>query len=276
MKRIIFKNILLAGLFLPVFGRLAAQNAPAPTDAVHLVSGKMYSGIVIEQKPGESIRLWHLPEGDTLLLPMDEIERIVKILPQANTVSTSGPVAAKSSGAGMSMTESKADYNTKRYYVMVHGMTGGGNYSFAGFGVSLSYLLSNHKTSLGLGAHYIGDNSTGNFTLETVQMFPIMAEFRHEFKTSANGRFGTALYCNAGYVVNITGNANDQNGEIEYKNGWALNPGIGLRMNILRNLGLMLDLGWMHHVNRLNWLPPAVQSEQKSWNNFILRGTLFF
>lgn len=64
--------------------RLTAQTSQ---DAVYLTNQKFYQGIVIEQKPGEYIRLLRLPERDTLQFEMDDIDRIVKLMDPARLTS---------------------------------------------------------------------------------------------------------------------------------------------------------------------------------------------
>lgn len=262
--RPIHKKLLLPVLALFLLPALSLSQTPS--DEVHLLSGLVHKGIVIEQKPGESIRLLRLPQGDTLTFAMDEIDRITRILPVAES-QTKPP--------SLNQSPVEPQFNSRQNIVMVQGSIGGGDYSFEGFGLTLSHRLNARgKTWLGLGVHYIGYTDEG---ADAVQIFPLMADFRQEFNRSRNGRFSTQVFLDAGYVFSITGNGADQYGEFKYGNGWAFNPGIAFKINILRNAGLMLDIGWMHHGGPRQWLPPTDEmKDYKNWNNILFRGSLFF
>jgi len=243
--------------------------AQMPTDAVHLLSGQTYEGIVIEQRPGISIQLWHLPQGDTLIFTMDEIERITRILPSFVPSATTD-----------SLTPALLTVPFHRNVVMVHACIGGGDYPFGGLGLTLSRRLGQQgKTWVGFDARYIGNTATGgnDFGIDAIQNFPLLADLRQEFRRSKNGRFSILVFVEVGYVISITGNSVDQYGEIKYGNGWAFHPGIAFKINLSRNAGLMLDLGWMHHTGSRHWLPPAtVPDDVKTWNNGLVRGSIFF
>ena len=168
----------------------------------------------------------------------------------------------------------------KENFLFVSGSIGGGDYPFAGFGLTLSHKSDPEgKSYSGIGVHYIGNTIGGEGALEReeyVQIIPIMLDYRREFSQSASGKFSTYLFLDAGYVFTLTGNEVDQTGEYEYKNGWAINPGISFKFDVFRQGGFMLDLGWMHHSSRLKWLPPSEQTGRKKWNLAMARLSLFF
>jgi len=170
-------------------------------------------------------------------------------------------------------------YNTKKNYVFFSGSLGGGDYPFAGLGLNLGHQLSNGKTMIGAGAHYIGNTGDGSGIggFDPIQVFPLMVDLRHTFTESPDGRFSTLLILDGGYVVSITENGDDDAGnEYEYLNGWAINPGIGFRFNIFKNMGLMIDITWLHHSSPRVWLAPVEKKDHEHWDLGLVRGSVFF
>ena len=177
-----------------------------------------------------------------------------------------------------SIFQSPHSYNTKKNYVFVNGSIGGGDYPFAGFGLNLSHQFFNGNTMAGIGVHYIGNTSDGTWTgIDPVQIIPLMVDIRQTFMESRDGRFATLLIADAGYVISLTGNETDSEGNsFEYLNGWAINPGIGFRYNIFENMGVMLDITWLHHESQRVWLAPVDQMDHKHWDLALIRGSIFF
>lgn len=67
-------------VFLIAIGMLSISNtfAQQGEDVVILKNGIEYSGVIIEQMPGKSIKLTVLPSNDTLVFYMNQIEKIKK------------------------------------------------------------------------------------------------------------------------------------------------------------------------------------------------------
>lgn len=94
------KNILLA-LLLLAFSQSNAQTNDQE-DVVVLKTGKEYTGQIIEQIPGNCIKLLRFPESDTVIFYMTQIEKLKKQNKQAtlqNKVATTEmpPAAASKS-----------------------------------------------------------------------------------------------------------------------------------------------------------------------------------
>ncbi len=130
----------------------------------------------------------------------------------------------------------------------------------------------------GVSFQYIGTTSDGTWSgIDDIQVFPIMLDIRQRFMESKSGRFATFLIVSGGYVVSITGNDEDAEGNsFQYNNGWGINPGIGFRFNIFENVGAMLDLTWFHHSHPREWLPPVEQTDHKHWDVGLARLNIFF
>ena len=167
-------------------------------------------------------------------------------------------------------------YNTKRNFMMLHIGTGGGDYPFASLGLNLGRHFFDGNTILGIGAHYIGNTATVDWIgIDDVQVFPVMLDIRQKFMESQNGRFSSFVTFDGGYVVSITGGDEDEFGPYEFKNGWAINPGVAFRFNVFNNVGIMADLSWMHHGGPKEWTL-IDRNEWKWWDTFWFRGNIFF
>lgn len=187
---------------------------------------------------------------------------------------------------GSSMVYAQADttgqvlqvYNTKKNFVMVNACVGGGDYPFAGLGLSLNRQFFKGNTIAGISFQYIGNTVQGNWTgINDIQMFPIMLDIRQRFMVSPNGQFTTFLIFSGGYVVMDPGSDSDVDGNpFDYKNGWAISPGISFRFNIFKNTGLMVDLTWLHHDSAREWQAPISYSDRKHWDVGLVRGSIFF
>jgi len=183
-------------------------------------------------------------------------------------------LSAQTSGSNKGATQ----YNTKRNIIFLNGSIGGGDYPFAGLGLTLSRQFYDGNTLAGISFQYIGNTWDGSDIggIDPVQIFPLMLDVRQQFTGTRDGRFSTFLIATGGYVISITGNGMNEFGPFEFKNGWAINPGIGFRFNVFENLGLMLDLTWLHHAQGREWLDPVVRKDVKHWNVGLVRGNIFF
>lgn len=256
-------------ILLPVFILIAAQSslfaqAAAAQDAVYLLDARAHQGIIIEQKPGEHIKLLRLPEGDTLQFEMEQIDYIAKIMQKT-------PVQAQAEAEQAP----RPAFNQRQNFLMIHGWTGGGDYAFQGLGISLNHRLA-ERTEVGLGAHYLGQTSTNS--LHDRQTIPLTADFRYAFSRSRNGRFSTHLAISAGYNFTLNRNYFDpgENSELSVSDGLYFSPGVAFRANILPNVGLMIDLGYQLSTGRVSLAETGQELRRKNWNNLAIRGSLFF
>lgn len=237
-----------------------------PVDAVYLKSGESYEGLIIEQKPGDSIQLWRLTENDTLAFSMEEIERITRtILPPEQPV--------------LLVEQPRRPYFSKPNYLYLSAATGGGDYPFLGGGLTLSHRFARYdKAAVGLSVQYIGNREHGYETnrVDFLKIVPVMIDVRHEFSRTHNNRFSTHLFAEGGYAFNFTANASNEYGEFEYGNGWIVHPGVSFQFALLSDFGFFAEIGWVHLTGRRNWLPPVERSDLKAWNTILIRGGVFF
>lgn len=238
-------------------------------DKIFLSDQTAYEGIVIEQKPGEYIRLLRIPEKDTLQIAYENIEKMTRLV--ADETVPGGQIKGKSE-----IRAAAKMYNSRRTYGMVHGVTGGGDYAYAGFGLSFGVNV-NPNFQIGMGVHYFGQLSDPLNT-PSRQTFPLALDLRHTILRSKSGRFSTMLGLSGGVNFTINGDYYDEVlfANMRMGNGYYFNPSIGLRMNILENLGLMLDVGYHYNNSRLLRSDSGNQIGTVDWHNILIRGTLFF
>lgn len=255
------KNCLLAalGLLLP-----ALAPAQKPADEVHLRSGARHQGIVIEQKPGESIRLLRLPQQDTLAFAMEDIERITRILPAEGSPVAQPPAVSAPAGRM---------FNDNPWVVSLHASTGGGTYSVTGFGAAVQKRLSDERALLGIGLQFLADQN--NYGVNTL---PLTLNGAYELTRSKRGRLGSMAFLDLGYSVNFGGNYFDETtlAFVDYGNGLHLNTGIRFRINVLRNTGIWLDAGYLFHNSQLRNADTREKWGVKSWSVFLAKAAVFF
>lgn len=243
--------------------RLSAQGQVAAQDQVFLKTGASYSGIIVEQKPGESIRLWRTAEADTLMFDMETIDRITKIVPLASTATTT-PAAT--------ITPLKT-FNSSPWKVALQAGTGGGDYPVATLGASVYRYFPRQRAWLGLGAQYIGDQSSRG-----TSSLPVFVHGTYELATPWKGRLATGVFAELGYSFNMDERYFDDatQATLRYGNGLHSYAGLRFRVNILRNAGIWADLGYLRHSSRLSFDDTGEKARVQSWNVFLLRGSIFF
>lgn len=258
---------LLAFLLSTTLGAAFAQTQSAAMDVVYLKSGQSYQGIIIEQKPGESIRLLRSAESDTLLFTMDSIDRITKAIPAANAsaVATTTPPTE--------MPAQPRQFNTNSLSVALQVSTGGGDYSVLGFGAIVQKYFPDERAWSGVGLHYLGDQN--NYGVNTM---PIVLHNSYEIVSGAKGRLGTLGFLDLGCAINLSDNYFDELAQttVKYGNGWYFNTGLRFRVNVLKNSGIWLDLGYLFQNSKLRDAETNKKLRTKSWNVFQIKGAVFF
>jgi hypothetical protein len=264
MRNLLFLSILFCAL---TQNPLAAQIAQ---DAVYLNNQMSYQGIVIEQKPGEYIRLLRLPERDTLQFEMDDIDRIVKLMAPAQLTAVGEPDNTSALPA-----KPERKFNQNPYVAMLHSSIGGGKYALLGLGISVARSFED-RMQAGLGIQFIGQTSDNTFPNQRI--LPVTADFRFKVSESPGGRLATMVALSAGCNFSIDNKQFDSgfNADIRISNGVFLNPSLAFRVNILRNMGLMMDFGYQFSSGNIYFIETGELYDRRTWHNFAARGTLFF
>lgn len=285
-------------------------------DRVIMLNDAIHEGIIIEQKPGEHIKLLRLPEKDTLTLAMESIDRLEKIIrersslnhsetsrelintdnptvlkkpaipaapspptapsvpgvPDAPVAPETPPVPEMPDEPGGTFT---AKYNSKAAYIMLHGLLGGGDYAYQGFGLSAGKNVGD-DWQVGLSIHYMGQTSDN--AIPQRQTFPLAVDIRRTIKRSKNSRFSALLSVSSGYNFTVNGDYFSEKYMTQAKigNGLYFNPALAFRFNTTKNTGLMLDLGYQLTTGGLADAQTNDRLESLSWSSFLVRGSFFF
>lgn len=310
---LIITSILCTGI---IYGQYEAE------DRVIMLENTIYEGIIIEQKPGEHIKILRLPEKDTLTLSMESIDRIEKIItersmnsrndqskgmakmqnlsaikeppppfaPETPTAPPAPPVLGtpevpappplpeQPSSLPSSIEQDKTftdKYNTRDTYIMLHGLIGGGDYAYQGFGLSAGKNVGD-TWQLGMSIHYMGQTSDNGIPQR--QTFPLAADIRRTIAQSKSGRTSALLSVSAGYNFTINGNYFSEKymTQAEIGNGLYFNPSLAFRFNTTKNTGLMVDVGYQLTTGGLTDTQSNDRLESLSWSSFLVRGSFFF
>jgi hypothetical protein len=215
MKKFIQNAIFLA--FVLVCNISYGQNNME--DVVYLKNGSVIRGIIIEQVPNQSIKI-QTKDRNVFVFKFDEIEKMTKEnLPVDNSYNNSKATDFKKSGF-INVTE--INYSLGVGDVIV------GNYTYKnvdnsfGFRTINGYQLNEHL-SLGIG---IGIDKYKSATL-----LPITFDAR---ATILKGKVSPVFTANIGYAVGLN----------DVKGGLVINPQIGFKTYISKNVAYLFNVGY--------------------------------
>ncbi|MEM7575557.1 MAG: hypothetical protein AAF433_21815 [Bacteroidota bacterium] len=245
---------------------LNAQEAGQ--DIVHLKNGQSYQGIIIEQKPGQYLRMLVLPDQDTTQLAYADIDRIAR-----EVIVPSEPVQAVSQDSSSSIISPA--YFTNKQWIQIHSYLGAGDYSLGGLGVTISHAL-NQRWLLGAGVHYISQTNERPFRNQ--QFVALSADVKWRFSSSSDNRLATYLVFNGGYHLPFdrTFTVEPFAEEVRVTNTWYFNPSLGFRFNVFRNMGLMFDIGYQLTLADYVSESTGESLTDRNFQNVTFRGTLIF
>jgi len=233
-------------------------------DQVVMEDGRKLDGLIIEQKPGAHLSLWRPDEGDTLVLHMDQIDRILRI---------TAPMISQTDPEKMPEEIKEVKYGTNRFTTLIRGAHGGFTYGFHGAGLAIGMRI-HPGIEIGLGAQYFGEYTNNAFH----QIMPLCLESRFRLYRSKSGRFERLFSLETG--INFSLNKyfwNHERGEfLSIRNGYYLHPALGFKIYLFPNLGLILDLGYQLNTGHLHTYDTKERLGYKRYHNAIVRGSLFF
>jgi hypothetical protein len=235
-------------------------------DQVLMEDGRKLDGLIIEQKPGNYIRLWRLTEGDTITLEMDAIDRILRV-PSSST--TAFPDSSDRTG------KPKKSFGTNRQYGLLRFGAGAGEYGFLGGGIGAGMRV-NQDLEIGIGAQYFGQNGGNSFPSRKI--LPLTMDLRYRLSHSRSGRFSSVLSLETGLAFSMNKDYYDEGRgrQVSIKNGLYVHPAIAFRTYFTPNFGLILDLGFQYNEGRLVANDSGEFLVIKRFSNIIVRGSLFF
>lgn len=304
---LIITSVLLTGM---MYGQYQAE------DKVIMLDNTVHEGIIIEQKPGEHIKILRIPQKDTLTLSMESIDRIEKILtertknPSDNTrsdisnatnpsvpktsVTPPAPPAPPAPKAPMApvpppapemtpdppASQGENGIITSKYNSKdTYIMLHGlmGGGDYAYQGLGLSAgKIIKDTWQIGMSIHYMGQ--TNDSALPQRQTFPLAVDLRRTISRSKNGRTAALVSVSTGYNFTINGDYFSEKymAQAEIGNGFYFNPALAFRFNTTKNTGLMVDVGYQLTTGALIDTQSNDRLESLSWSSFLVRGSFFF
>lgn len=200
---------------------LVSSQTKGP-DIVELKNGQIRQGTIVEQRPGYFLKLLRTPLNDTLTIKYSDIEAL-RITPQKETEETlTNSLDSKN----------KLDVNHNKYSVLIPVFMGTGNWDYYGLGIGVLRKFT-PQIQAGIGFHRT--NSIGNHIEYTSTS--IFGELKYALQQSRNGR--TSLLLSVAIGPNFYA-------YYKLANGIYFSPSIGYRINITKNTGLIIDLGYQY------------------------------
>ncbi len=236
-------------------------------DQIYIDESTRFEGTVIEQKPGEYIRLVEDATTDTLTFEMEQIYKLVRV-----------PVTPETKEKSEEMEPvSTLNFNSNKFALGVHGALGSGDVPFIGMGLGLHYRIR-PNLSIGFVPFFMGENSSspGRRNVQWLKL-PLTVQATYELQSQLNGRGGLYIRSGLGYSITLDGDYKDRDTGMtqSVKNGLYLNPAIGYRINFKKNLSLALDLGYILITDRTtDSLNRTVST--KTWDMAVVSGAIFF
>jgi hypothetical protein len=232
-------------------------------DKIKLKNKTTYTGKLISQKPGESIRFVIQNTQDTISVNMNDIEEISK---------TKGPTEAKP----INNTKASNPYNANSFQTALSYYEGGGDVRFQGFGLSIDYL-KNSSFGLGLSVAYLGETGSSNNRPYQWQKIPLLFVASYDLQKYSNNRSAIYTKVGLGYSFTINGNYFEESSqqEISISNGFAFNPGFGYRFHITKGFGLKTDVSYLLIADQSKFAN-GNKAANLNWNTVVLKLSVFF
>lgn len=252
-----YRLTMIIMVILATFGWTNAQEL----DKVFLLDSTSYTGKVVEQKPGDYIRLAILNTTDTFTFRMVEIDKLIKVPGGTEDLESSIKV--------------EQGFNNNQYFVNLGGSRGGGDVAYSGLGIGIGYRL-NSRLSLGIHAEYLGESGVGISAPYQWQKIPVMAEVRYELQRHYEGRGAIYLHSAIGYSATLDDEFQDPDTGVMFDvtDGVAFKVGLGYRVNIFRNTGLLIDLNYLYIRDETREGNRLIKTNK--WSNFNISAKLFF
>lgn len=250
-------------LLLPILS-IGAIGQLNPTDKIQTRAGKMYQGIIIEQTPGASIKLFRTTEMDTVEIMYPDIARILRVFDQE-------PAAQKPSNPENDYNWWSPCFNCRKTYVMLHFLGAGGDEEilYLGAGLSFGYNIK-RVIQIGLGASVMGSIEQERNARTVV---PLTLDIRYVFSESKRGRGAFLLGFSPGVNVPMYSSAD---ADLQPKAGLFFSGTFGFRFNVTSQFGFLLDFGYMP--NSLNFYSKSSGEylRQQWYQMGMIRGSVFF
>jgi len=235
----------------------AFAQAPAKDqDLISLKNGYQYLGNIVEQQPGKFIKLYRPTQNDTVIIKMEDVEKLSKIFIQTFS-------EKKRTKKDTTLKIGRFN-NKKNIYHFYYSYYRGDVYSNVnGFGLSYSRSFNNNyfaglscngfiNQTKGNGVRYTSVSQYKNKTeyniYYTVNQFQLLFEnkFRISFWKPQNKRITTLLGVNVGYVFDYTTGLSSYPYEYVYEKavgGFIHQVSLAFKVNPDNNSGFIIEPG---------------------------------
>lgn len=238
------------------------QAQDAGLDVIHLNSGQVHKGIIIEQKPGSHLTILRLPQRDTLQFSYTDVNKLTKEVTYNQVSEEEQEMVEEGS-------------NSKRILTQLHYYTGGGDYSLGGLGATLSKQIR-EDWLLGGGVYYIGQVNSRPFIQQ--QSVVMAADFKWCYAKSRNKKRMGYLSLAAGYYFPLNKDfyLESFNANVTTSRTYYLNPSLAFHWDIYKSVGLMIDFGYQLTTASYSSQSSGEILQNRNFNNVAIRGTLIF
>lgn len=211
---------------------LYAQENGLLLDKVFLKSGRTYTGQIIEQVPGVSLKILRYPDQDTAELKMPDVARIVKMnQPDALPAERVLPVR-KSAGR---FPEKEPELIVQSGYFYSSRLSGTSVGATVGMRMSPDYFV-------GMGLTYYGESKTQEYPLQLVPVFLEGRVLLAEWKSVS-----MQLATQAGHLFNKTRTVHHPSSSRNYRDGgFMMNSSLSWRMKLKVKSELLIDAGYLY------------------------------
>lgn len=260
MKKIFLINILALFISANIFCQTTRDQ-----DLITLNNGYQYLGYIIEQVPGNHIKLYRPAKNDTIIIKIEEIEIMNKITVQtiSNKKTLNDSIGKYNNRKNVNQFSFMAASNFWEYYFMK-----GFGYSYLRnfknkyyVGVSTSFLGDFKNKDMVYGAtndtgqsYYSYDDGNYRFIVSTMieNKFRVLSSWRPQKR-----KISLLAGVNAGYVMDFSkssGYVKDRNTKATlynynevYKGNFALGISLALKINPDNNSGIIIEPGVMYY-----------------------------
>ena len=262
------KQLIGSGIFFLMVVSANAQTAGP--DIVELKSGEKHQGLIVEQRPGNYLRLVQKPSSDTLTLHYSDITALYKSAEEASAPQMDTDSMLKSAPE----TPLPTAFNQRRIYAGISTAVSGGDWRNTGLGAQLHYtVLPSLKAGVSL-QFYWGDGHTAVMD----QILPVSLDVLYTIQSTQSGRMsllaGSSIGC--AFVQQRNYYSTKFETDAELSRGLFYSASLGGQVNFTRNTGLRVEVGYQYVGAKAYRLGTDDFLQRNKQSNIFLRGTVFF
>lgn len=261
-------------IFIICFMHLCTSNAQNNQDEIILNSGKSIKGKIIAQKPGEYIKIVRYNLTDTMIINMDDINELKKIDQKAEpNIELIDPRI----DLGDMDIEPKKKFNNRKTQMMIHVLLSSmssNSFSKEQFEPALGFSINRRISDvlyLGGGVGILGND---------IIFIPVTFDVKYKLEEMSKGRINYLVSSSIGYSFSkdpATSLKNSDN-SLRYNpgDGPLFKAGLGVKFNFLKNMGMMLDFGFIYQSVKFTPVTYPDSSEFHSRKGAYVQTSIFF